>query len=261
VGLQVEDVWKSMGVRVGIAGGGIAGLTLAAALQAQGFDVVVLERQPEVRDAGAGISLWPNALAALDVVGLGDVVRSLGRSLAAGGQRRLDGRVALSFSRRSFEAALGEGLVCVDRGELVRALAGRLRSGTVRTGCTVTGYDRGSSGVTVRFADGGGLAVDALVGADGISSAIASELNGPLQSTYSGYTAWRGIADISTTSGGDQISACLAGATSSAGCPSMMVAPTGLPPPASRRDTDSRAAMTPISTRRSAAGPSRSRPF
>jgi 2-polyprenyl-6-methoxyphenol hydroxylase-like FAD-dependent oxidoreductase len=59
-----------VGLIVGIAGGGIAGLTLAAALKNLGGDVIVLERQPEVRDGGAGISLWPNALAALDTVGL-----------------------------------------------------------------------------------------------------------------------------------------------------------------------------------------------
>jgi 2-polyprenyl-6-methoxyphenol hydroxylase-like FAD-dependent oxidoreductase len=199
-------------VIVAIAGGGLAGLTLAVALQAQGVDALVLERQPEVRDTGAGISLWPNALAALDAAGLGDVVRSLGRTLAAGGQKRLDGRVALNFSRRSFEAALGEGLICADRGELIRALAGRLRPGTVRTGCAVTGYHLGSSGeVTVRIADCAGLAVDALVGADGINSAIARELNGPLRSSYSGYTAWRGIAETGSTSESDKIWVCLAG--------------------------------------------------
>ena len=76
-----------MGLTVGIAGGGIGGLTLAAALQGRGVEVLVLERQPEVRDTGAGISLWPNALAALDAIGLGEEVRSLGRVLAAGGGR------------------------------------------------------------------------------------------------------------------------------------------------------------------------------
>ncbi|HEX6394395.1 MAG TPA: FAD-dependent monooxygenase [Acidimicrobiales bacterium] len=202
---------RSVGLRVGIAGGGIAGLTLAAALEPHGFDLVVLERQPEVRDSGAGISLWPNARAALDVAGLGAVVRSLGRTLAEGGEKRLDGRVALNFSGRSFEAALGEGLVCVDRGELVRALTARIRPGTVRTSCAVTGFELDASGVTVRLADGASLAVDALVGADGINSAVASVLNGPLQTSYSGYAAWRGIAETSYPPDSDKLWACLAG--------------------------------------------------
>jgi 2-polyprenyl-6-methoxyphenol hydroxylase-like FAD-dependent oxidoreductase len=195
---------------IGIAGGGIGGLTLAVALQKQGVEVLVLERQSEIRDRGAGISLWPNALAALDAVGLGEVVRSLGRSLAEGGERKLDGGVAFTFSRRSFQAALGEGLVCVDRGDLVRALAARLRPGTVRTDCTVAGYTLNPSGVTIRLHNGGDVAVDAVVGADGIGSAIATQLVGPLQSSYSGYAAWRAIAETDSEPEDDQFWACLA---------------------------------------------------
>ncbi len=126
---------------IGIAGGGIGGLTLAVALQQHGADVLVLEREPGIRDAGAGLSLWPNALAALDVVGLGDMVRSIGRGLASGGLMKLDGRTALTFSRRNFQAALGSPLVCVHRGELVATLAGHLLLGTTRTGCAVTGFE------------------------------------------------------------------------------------------------------------------------
>lgn len=200
-----------MGLTVGVAGGGIAGLTLAVALQLGGIEVTVLERQAEIRDAGAGISLWPNALAALDAVGLGDQVRSLGRSLAAGGELRLDGRAALTFSRRSFENALGEGLVCVDRGKLVRSLADRLRPGTVRTDWCVAGYEIGRSDVTVRSTSGEKIAFDALVGADGINSAVVQQMSGPLPSTYSGYTAWRGIAETGGGAAGDEIWACLAG--------------------------------------------------
>ena len=81
-----------MGMTVGVVGGGIGGLTLAAALQPRGFDVVVFERQSDVRDTGAGISLWPNALAALDSLSLGAEVRTAGVALASSGQRRTDAR-------------------------------------------------------------------------------------------------------------------------------------------------------------------------
>lgn len=95
---------------IAIAGGGIGGLTLAVALQQQGMEVAVFELQAEIRDTGAGISLWPNALAALDSIGLGQAVRAIGRSSSSGGTRKLDGRDGLTFSSRRFEAALGEGL-------------------------------------------------------------------------------------------------------------------------------------------------------
>ncbi|HEY1989875.1 MAG TPA: FAD-dependent monooxygenase [Acidimicrobiales bacterium] len=195
---------------IGIAGGGIGGLTLAVALQQRGVEVIVLERQSEIRDTGAGISLWPNALAALDAVGLGDAVRSLGRSLDEGGERKLNGHVALSFSQQRFRAALGEGLVCVDRGDLVRALAARLSPDAVRTDCAVAGYGRNPSGVTIRLQNGRDVAVDAVVGADGIGSAIATQLAGPLQSTYSGYAAWRAIAETDFGRKDDQIWTCMA---------------------------------------------------
>lgn len=55
-----------------IFGGGIGGLALAAALQLRGRPVLVVEARDRIAAVGAGISLWPNALAALDDIGLGD---------------------------------------------------------------------------------------------------------------------------------------------------------------------------------------------
>ena len=122
----------------------------------------------------------------------------------------MDARSGPMFSRARFESILGDALVCVDRGELVRVLADRVGPGTVRTGCEVVGYDLGASAVTVRFASGEQAGVDALVGADGVSSAVARTLNGPFRTSYSGYTAWRGIAEMDPPDG-DQILACVGG--------------------------------------------------
>ena len=195
--------------RIVIAGGGIGGLTLAAALQAAGRDVVLLERQDEIRDGGAGISLWPNAVAALDSIHLGELVLSIGRELASGGVTRPNGTPTLTFSARAFRGALGRGIVCVHRGDLVAVLASRLTPGTIRTGATVTGYERSPSGVTV-LTDEDRIHADALVGADGIGSAVAAQLAGPLKFTYSGYTAWRGIARFETDPDSDELWACFA---------------------------------------------------
>jgi 2-polyprenyl-6-methoxyphenol hydroxylase-like FAD-dependent oxidoreductase len=195
--------------QIGIAGGGIGGLTLAAALQAQGMDVVVFERQPAIRESGAGISLWPNALAALGAIGWGEPVRAVGRELASGGMRTTDGRSGATFSRRRFVASLGAPLVCIERGELVALLASALSPGTVRTGAEVVGYDVRPAGVRLHLADGSSNDVDALVGADGIHSATAAQMAGPLRLTYSGYTAWRGITEMVTEPDDDSFWACL----------------------------------------------------
>jgi FAD-dependent urate hydroxylase len=52
-------------MRAIIIGGGIGGLTAAVALRKKGIDAAVYEKSPELREVGAGISLWPNAVKAL----------------------------------------------------------------------------------------------------------------------------------------------------------------------------------------------------
>ena len=62
-------------MRAIIIGGGIAGLASALALTQRGWQVEVFERAPEFTEVGAGLSLWPNALRALDALGVGEGVR------------------------------------------------------------------------------------------------------------------------------------------------------------------------------------------
>ena len=73
-----------------VIGAGIAGLATAVALQRRGHDVTVLESRSDTA-SGAGISIWPNALAALDQIGLGDAVREAGGRVTAGAMRWRDG--------------------------------------------------------------------------------------------------------------------------------------------------------------------------
>ena len=65
-------------MRVVVAGGGLVGLTAAAALGRLGHEVTVVEQAPEIRAAGAGIGLWENALREFDRIGIGAAVRSVG---------------------------------------------------------------------------------------------------------------------------------------------------------------------------------------
>jgi FAD binding domain len=74
-------------MRAIIIGGGIGGLAAAVALRQVGIEAVVYERATELREVGAGLILWPNALRVLEVLGLAEAVRAV--SLAAGGSALL----------------------------------------------------------------------------------------------------------------------------------------------------------------------------
>lgn len=176
-----------------IAGAGIAGLCLAAGLRRSGRRAVVLEERDAV-SGGAGITLWPNALAALDDLGLGEAVRSAGCQVGAGAVTRPDGRPIRSFPPGALEAALGEPVTAIHRQTLMELLLARLAPDTVRWGAAVVGVGDSGGVPAAILADGERVPASVLVGADGIRSAVARALNPGLTMTYSGYTAWRGIA-------------------------------------------------------------------
>ncbi len=62
-----------------VIGGGIGGLTAAVALRRAGVEAVVFEKAGELREIGAGISLWANAMKALRKLGLYDTVLAVGK--------------------------------------------------------------------------------------------------------------------------------------------------------------------------------------
>src|SRR4051812_43872988 len=136
-----------------VIGAGIAGLATAAALQRRGHRVTVVEARADT-SSGAGISIWPNALAALDDIGLGAAVREAGGAVATGALRWSDGSWLRHPSPRRIVEALGEPLVVVRRSVLLALLADALDEGTVEYGVSATELVLTNDGVRVTFSDG-----------------------------------------------------------------------------------------------------------
>ncbi|MFF2661115.1 FAD-dependent monooxygenase [Kitasatospora sp. NPDC058032] len=178
-----------------VIGGGIGGLTAALALHRQGVPVTVHERAASLEPVGAGLVLAPNALRALDLLGVGDRLRALAAPHPAIGVRHPSGRWLARTGTGAVEAHFGEKLVAVARADVIDALVDALPAGTVRTGSRAElvepGDDRAPA--LVRTADGERPA-ELVVAADGIRSATRSLLfphhPGP---RYSGFTTWRSV--------------------------------------------------------------------
>ncbi|BBY82914.1 FAD-dependent oxidoreductase [Mycolicibacterium pulveris] len=183
-----------MAKRIVVIGAGIAGLTTAVALQRCGHDVTLVEQRTDT-SSGAGISIWPNALAALDELGLGDAVRAAGGTVTAGALRWRDGTWLRHPSPQRIVKALGEPLVVIRRSALTAVLSDALADGSLRAGVSAEALVPTGDGVRVTLSGSAALHADAVVGADGTHSMVARHLNGPLRNRYVGYTAWRGVAD------------------------------------------------------------------
>ncbi|GAA1856670.1 FAD-dependent monooxygenase [Pseudonocardia ailaonensis] len=175
-------------MRAIVIGAGIGGLAVAGGLSRIGAAVTVLERAPEVRAGGSGISLWPNGFTALDALGAGAAVRAVTGHAAAGlqaGQRRPDGR----WLSRTPPAAVA-GLGILDRADLHAELLAAADRAEIRCGVEVRGVS--PDGRTVTHS-GGTETADVVVAADGIRSVVRSGWPGDPGLHYSGYSAWRAI--------------------------------------------------------------------
>uniref|UniRef100_A0AAU1I5F8 FAD-dependent monooxygenase n=1 Tax=Streptomyces sp. NBC_00180 TaxID=2903632 RepID=A0AAU1I5F8_9ACTN len=184
--------------RAVVIGGGIGGLTAAAALHRSGWDVTVLERAPSLEPVGAAISLAPNSLRALDVIGLGDEIRDLAAWQGDGGVRTPSGRWLSRTDADAVATRFGGPLVLLHRATLVNSLAALLPSGTVRTGISATVTDPGDAGRPARVATSDDeMEADLVVAADGIRSAVRPVLFADHPGTvYSGFTTWRVVIPV-----------------------------------------------------------------
>ena len=181
-------------MRIVVAGAGIGGLTAGIAMRRVGHEVVVLERVPRIEPVGAGISLHSNAVEALRRIGVDEAVSRAGAPIWRGSIGTADGRELQSSDMRPLTRELGQpDGVALHRAALQDALREAF-DGELRLGVAVTGW-RGDAGLVVE-SDAGPVEGDALVGADGIHSAVAARIRGASAPRYSGYIAWRGVTEV-----------------------------------------------------------------
>jgi 2-polyprenyl-6-methoxyphenol hydroxylase-like FAD-dependent oxidoreductase len=179
-----------------IIGGGIGGLTLAIALLRAGIRCEVFERAPELKEVGAGVGVWVNAMKVLDRLGVGERIRAIGQPLQMAEMCSDKGRF---LSRTNIAEILGEpdaGCYIVHRAELHAALAQQLPEGVIKTNHECVRVEETQNGVTVHFAAQPSAKGALVVGADGINSVVRAHLWGREKPRYSGQTCFRGVIDF-----------------------------------------------------------------
>jgi 2-polyprenyl-6-methoxyphenol hydroxylase-like FAD-dependent oxidoreductase len=189
-------------VTVVIAGGGIAGLTMALTCHEIGVPVRVLESVRSMAPLGVGINLQPNAIRELFDLGFADDLDNIGIEATEWALVGRGGNDVWSEDRGRL-AGYRWPQYSVHRGELqmllYRAVIERIGSDAVLTGHRVTGYRDTTGGVAVQVDTRDGHATeivgDVLLAADGLHSAVRAQMH-PDQPDphWGGQILWRGAA-------------------------------------------------------------------
>ncbi|MDD7967257.1 FAD-dependent monooxygenase [Actinomycetospora lemnae] len=189
--------------RAVVVGAGLGGLASAIALRRAGWEVTVLERRDPPASAGAGIALWPNALRALDALGVGDAARDAGTVEIGGGIRTASGRWLAHVDAADLRRRQGDGVVVLPRPDLFALLLAA--APPVRAGAGVTRVEPGDAATPAVVCDdaGGRHAAELVVAADGLRSAVRGGLCPEATVRDTGQTAFRLVADHALDAGGE----------------------------------------------------------
>ncbi|PUA18717.1 FAD-dependent monooxygenase [Glaciimonas sp. PCH181] len=182
-------------LKIGILGGGIGGLTAAIALHRAGHDVVVYEQSKQFLRVGADINLTPNAVRALDGLGIGEAVRRTAARPTHRISRTWDSGAETSRLEMgdTAEKKYGAPQLTIHRADLLAALAEIFPAERVRFAKRAETISQEDQGIVLAFTDGSTDKVDVLIGGDGIHSAVRSAMFGAESPRFTGVVAFRAV--------------------------------------------------------------------
>ncbi len=187
--------------QIAIVGAGIGGLTTAIALLQRGHDVTVFEQARALGELGAGLQIAANGSRVLRALGLEEPMAGViceaewkeVRVWSTGVTRKLFDLGADSRER------FGAPYWFVHRGDFHRVLRETvtdLKPDAIRVGARVAKYEEVDERITLFLENGEVFEADILIGADGVHSALRSQMFESPKANYSGLVAWRGLIDM-----------------------------------------------------------------
>ncbi|NUP19750.1 MAG: FAD-dependent monooxygenase [Streptomyces sp.] len=183
---------------VAVVGGGIGGLAVAIGLRRRGIEVVVHEQARDLAHQGAGIAIGANGHRALRDLGV--VARLTGAAVEPVRADFRHWRTGASMVTHTltgmYEERFGAPFWTVERAAVQQALLAELGAGRVRLGARCTEVAQTGAGAVLRFADGTETEADAVIGADGIHSAVRHSVFGPDDAVFSGTSGYRALVPM-----------------------------------------------------------------
>ncbi len=180
-----------------VVGGGIGGMAAALALHQRGFAVDVFEQSPEIGEIGAGLQLGPNGFAALDALGVGERARR--RAVFTDELVMMDAVDGSEVARipvgDAFRRRFGNPYAVIHRADIHQAIYEEVQLASeihVHTSTRIAGVEVGENDVRLVDAAGGIHDGAAVVGCDGVHSAVRQVLIGDGH-RVSGHVVYRAV--------------------------------------------------------------------
>jgi salicylate hydroxylase len=184
----------SSSCRIAVVGGGLAGLAAAHALKTHGMTAEVFETAPALGEIGAAVNVSPQAVKALQAIGVGDAVAAVATSSPGIYTRNMQTGEFLELNDRYKAAArYGAPYYTFHRADLLDALACGLDRSAIHLGHRLTELEERGERIVLAFANRAQFEAEIVIGADGVRSVIRHALYGDDNPTYTGQMVWRAL--------------------------------------------------------------------
>jgi 2-polyprenyl-6-methoxyphenol hydroxylase-like FAD-dependent oxidoreductase len=173
-------------------------MALASGLARKGFETDVYELNGHAH--GSGVGYFGFGIRAFEMLGLLERVLAVSATPTVYKLYKADGTLLFEIPSPKLEGIEGPVEITLGRPQLAAVLleAAREAGANVTIGATVSGYEDGETGASVRFSDGKEGQYDLVVGADGVFSMMRTEYFDPTitpETTEGG--CWRALIPAS----------------------------------------------------------------